>query len=78
MAGLDGLEKMLWLVTMACFYTCRSSLKLMSIIQGDIISFSFFGRHIIVLNSAKVAVELLEKRSSIYSDRPYLAMGGDL
>ncbi|EKM56470.1 uncharacterized protein PHACADRAFT_253611 [Phanerochaete carnosa HHB-10118-sp] len=32
----------------------------------------------IVLNSAKHAVELLDKRSNIYSDRPVLMMGGEI
>jgi hypothetical protein len=31
---------------------------------------SVFGRGILVINSQRVAVDLLEKRSSIYSDRP--------
>ncbi|KAF9495090.1 cytochrome P450 [Pleurotus eryngii] len=33
-------------------------------------SLSFFGRSLVVLNSLQAAVELLEKRSAIYSDRP--------
>jgi cytochrome P450 len=45
---------------------------------GNIISLSTFGRSIIILNSAKVANDLLDKRSSIYSDRPRLEMAGDL
>ena len=32
----------------------------------------------VVLNSAKHAVALLEKRSDIYSDRPILTMSGEL
>jgi hypothetical protein len=31
-----------------------------------------------IVNSQKVSVDLLDKKSGIYSDRPYLAMGGDL
>ena len=38
-------------------------------IGSDIIHAELFGTHIIVLNSDKAANELLEKRSSIYSDR---------
>ena len=45
---------------------------------GDVISVSIFGRSIIILNSAQAAIDLLEKRSIIYSDRPYMAMAGDL
>jgi len=36
------------------------------------------GRHIVVLNSVKVAIELLDKKSSKYSDRPILHMAGNL
>lgn len=36
------------------------------------------GQHIIVLNSFKTAVEMLDKKSSNYSDRPVLPMGGEL
>lgn len=38
--------------------------------QGDIISFRIFHETFIVLNSRKIAVDLFEKRSRIYSDRP--------
>ncbi|OCH86702.1 putative monooxygenase [Obba rivulosa] len=45
---------------------------------GDVIHVDVFGQPIIVINSAKVAKDLLDKRSSIYSDRPHLVMAGDL
>jgi hypothetical protein len=45
---------------------------------GEMVYLSIFGRNIVILNSAKAAVDLLHKRSSIYSDRPYMAMGGEL
>ncbi|KAG2128053.1 cytochrome P450 [Suillus bovinus] len=45
---------------------------------GDILHVKVPGRHIIVLNSVKAAMELLDKKSSIYSDRPVFAMGGEL
>ena len=48
------------------------------IFTGDVISVTILGRSIIILNSAKAAIDLLDKRSSIYSDRPYSAMAGDL
>jgi hypothetical protein len=32
----------------------------------------------VILNSAKTAVEMLEKKSSIYSDRPVMQMAGEL
>jgi hypothetical protein len=32
----------------------------------------------IIINSAKIAVEMLDKKSSLYADRPVLQMGGEL
>lgn len=37
---------------------------------GDIVQWRAFGKTVIILNSEKIANDLLEKRSSIYSDRP--------
>ncbi|KAF8810262.1 cytochrome P450 [Phlegmacium glaucopus] len=45
---------------------------------GDIVSISALGQHIVILNSARVALEMLDKKSAIYSDRPVLQMGGEL
>jgi hypothetical protein len=42
--------------------------------KGDIISITLPGKTIIVLNSQDAIDELLVKRSSIYSDRPYIPM----
>jgi hypothetical protein len=39
---------------------------------------SVFGRSIIIINSVKTATEMLDEKSSIYSDRPVLQMGGEL
>ncbi|KAI0264146.1 cytochrome P450 [Gloeopeniophorella convolvens] len=39
---------------------------------GEIMSFQVFGQMIIVLNSSRVAKDLLEKRGNIYSDRPVI------
>lgn len=36
------------------------------------------GQPLIIVNSAKVATDMLDKKSSIYSDRPVLQMGGEL
>ncbi|PPQ70818.1 hypothetical protein CVT24_001035 [Panaeolus cyanescens] len=41
---------------------------------GDIIHIDALGQPIIVINSAKVAQDLLDNRSTIYSDRPVLQM----
>lgn len=37
---------------------------------GDIIHVQVLRQHIVVLNSLQTARDLLEKRSSVYSDRP--------
>ncbi|QRV84989.1 cytochrome P450 family protein [Ceratobasidium sp. AG-Ba] len=43
-------------------------------LKSDIISLSFFGTTIIVLNSTQATTDLLDKRSNIYSDRnPFAA-----
>ncbi|KAI6017134.1 cytochrome P450 [Pisolithus marmoratus] len=45
---------------------------------GDVIHLEIFGQHTVILNSANAAVEILEKKSSIYSDRPVVPMSGEL
>ncbi|KAH9834632.1 uncharacterized protein C8Q71DRAFT_859598 [Rhodofomes roseus] len=40
-------------------------------LYGDIIFLRMFNTPVLVLNSAKAARDLLEKRSTKYSDRPY-------
>jgi hypothetical protein len=45
---------------------------------GNISHAEVLGQHIIVLNNADVAMEMLDKKSSFYSDRPVLPMGGEL
>ncbi|KAF5309878.1 hypothetical protein D9619_010562 [Psilocybe cf. subviscida] len=42
--------------------------------QGNIIYLDVLGKPIIVVNSAKIAQDLMDKRSSIYSDRPISVM----
>ncbi|KAF8917194.1 cytochrome P450 [Mucidula mucida] len=45
---------------------------------GDVLSMEILGQPVIVVNSAKAANELFEKRSSIYADRPPFHMANDL
>ncbi|KAJ7761965.1 cytochrome P450 [Mycena maculata] len=45
---------------------------------GDITSITVFGQPVIVLNSLEAATQVLEKKSSIYSDRPTFQMCGEL
>ncbi|KAF7365164.1 Cytochrome p450 [Mycena venus] len=41
---------------------------------GDLVHATVFGEHIVIVNSVKTAVELFEKRSHTYSDRPVITM----
>ena len=43
-------------------------------LYGDIVYTSICGNQILLLNSAEVVFDLLDKRSMIYSDRPQLPM----
>ncbi|KAK0450588.1 cytochrome P450 [Desarmillaria tabescens] len=45
---------------------------------GDIVSVSILGRRLVIINSIQVAISILDKKSSIYSDRPVVGMGGEL
>ncbi|KAG1874858.1 cytochrome P450 [Suillus subluteus] len=45
---------------------------------GDITHIEVLGRHIIVLNSTKTALEMMDSKSALYSDRPVVPMAGEL
>ncbi|EPS94370.1 hypothetical protein FOMPIDRAFT_1038865 [Fomitopsis schrenkii] len=45
---------------------------------GDVMHFSAFGRSVVVLNSRTAVLDLLERRSAIYSDRPRSFLAGDM
>lgn len=45
---------------------------------GPIFHLNMAGQPVIVLNSNEAALELLERRSQIYSDRPRLIMTGEI
>ena len=47
-------------------------------LSGDLVFFHGLGNNILVLNSMKAINDLLEKRGSIYSDRPAFTVVGDL
>ncbi|KAG2064653.1 cytochrome P450, partial [Suillus decipiens] len=46
--------------------------------SGPISHIEVLGQHIIVLNSVKSAVDMLDKKGTVYSDRPVLPMAGKL
>ncbi|KAG2366904.1 cytochrome P450 [Suillus spraguei] len=45
---------------------------------GAISHIEVLGHHIIVLNSVKSAMDMLDKKGTVYSDRPVLPMAGEL
>ena len=53
-------------------YKILSSTSSTEIHAGDIVHSRLFGKDIIILNSEKIAQDLLENRSGNYSDRPYI------
>ena len=57
------------------FFLCGSQLRISSrhnTFVGPIINVTVLGRRTFILNSGKVATDLLESRSALYSDRPNL------
>lgn len=48
------------------------------VVTGDVLSVKAFGLHIVVLNSAKAAADLFERRSKLYSDRKIQVMLNEL
>ncbi|KAG6831353.1 hypothetical protein H0H87_005498 [Tephrocybe sp. NHM501043] len=47
-------------------------------LTGDVVYLHVLGQGLVFLNSPEAAFELLDKRGSIYSDKPSLVMAGDL
>ncbi|KZV73582.1 cytochrome P450 [Peniophora sp. CONT] len=45
---------------------------------GPIMHVSALGQSLIIVNDASIATEMLEKRATLYSERPTLPMGGEL
>ncbi|KLO13999.1 cytochrome P450 [Schizopora paradoxa] len=45
---------------------------------GDIVRITTMGQPVLILNSAQAAIDLLETRGNIYSDRPVAVMAGEL
>lgn len=47
-------------------------------LYGPIFSLTIFGKHLIIINDADAAIDLLDKRSAIHSNRPHLTFAEDL
>jgi hypothetical protein len=70
MAQVHRLAKEIWLVH--CFYPFLThfSLSRTHWRPGDLFYLNAAGQPMVILNSRKVCVDLLERRAAIYSDRP--------
>lgn len=45
---------------------------------GELVYLNVFGQGLLFVNSYEAAVDLLEKRGAIYSDKPKMVMAGEL
>ncbi|KAG0703346.1 cytochrome P450 [Suillus ampliporus] len=45
---------------------------------GDLSHIEILGQHIIVVNSVGTAIDMMDKKSTVYSDRPVFPMAGEL
>jgi len=45
---------------------------------GKVVYVHVFGQGLVFLNTAEACADLLEKRGTIYSDKPHLVMCGEL
>lgn len=61
-------------ITVRLFINTPLSVRSSEVTIGDILHAQVLGQHFIILNAHQDAVELFEKRSGIYSDRPAVPM----
>ena len=50
----------------------------MRVVAGEVVYLHVFGQGLLFVNSYEAAVDLLEKRGAIYSDKPKMVMAGEL
>ena len=63
------MEQMLWWI----HHVVVETSCLMVYPTGGIFYSTLLGQNLVVISDEKIAYELLERRSAIYSDRPYLS-----
>jgi hypothetical protein len=63
---------------MVPFYIPDSTRNPLMFLSGELMYVSALGRGVLIINSQRVAVDLLEKRSNIYSDRRRYISAGDI
>ena len=45
---------------------------------GEVVYLNVFGQGLLFVNTHEAAIDLLEKRGAIYSDKPKMVMAGEL
>ena len=61
-----------------CAIPLENALVIVYSTLGDVIYLNVLGQPVLVLESGRAALDLFDKRSNIYSDRPHLVMAGEL
>jgi len=61
-----------------CCYARTTLVIISDNIAGNMIYFKVMNKSVLVINSATIAHDLLDKRSLIYSSRPHVPMAGDV
>ena len=61
-----------------CAILLENALVIIYSTLGDVIYLNVLGQPVLVLESGRAALDLFDKRSNIYSDRPHLVMAGEL
>ena len=61
-----------------CAILLENALVIIYSTLGDVIYLNVLGQPVLALESGRAALDLFDKRSNIYSDRPHLVMAGEL
>ena len=61
-----------------CAIPLENALVIVYSTLGDVIYLNVLGQPVLVLESGRATLDLFDKRSNIYSDRPHLVMAGEL
>ena len=61
-----------------CAILLENALVIIYSTLGDVIYLNVLGQPVLVLESGRAALDLFDRRSNIYSDRPHLVMAGEL
>ena len=73
MGSLFGLVPFIW-CAIHSFHLVAFVSNQIYLTGQDLVHLQVLGQHIMIVNSREMARELFEKRSLIYSDRPYVPM----